>query len=178
MTQVFVQPSYGTPEARRCWSLTLDRPVPFDDAGRRALLDPDDLTRLARAHPGGVARFWGATERHDRRMRTVGTGDVVLLTGRKLVLAVGEVGHAFRDPAFARSLWNPAPGKCLWVNVYSLRSFRPARIPYEAVWALPGFTTGDNFMGLRFLDERRGAAVLDLVEEHPPARTPPPVDRP
>ncbi|MGM1064721.1 hypothetical protein [Saccharothrix sp. Mg75] len=170
MTQVFVQPSYGTPEARRCWALTLDRPVPFGDADGPRPLDPDDLARLAAAHPGGTARFWGATAKHDRRMATVAAGDVVLLTGRKRVLAVGEVGHAFHDPAFARRLWDPPPGKCLWVNVYSLRAYRTTEIPYEAVWALPGFTVGDNFMGLRFLDERRGAAVLGLLAEEPTVR--------
>ncbi|MFD9733331.1 hypothetical protein [Umezawaea sp. NPDC059074] len=50
----------------------------------------------------------------------------MLLTGRKHVLAIGEVGHVFRDPAFARRLWNPDPGKCVWDNVYSLRGYRPS----------------------------------------------------
>ncbi|MEQ0563453.1 hypothetical protein ABJI51_30620 [Amycolatopsis sp. NEAU-NG30] len=156
---LFIQPSYGTPEARRYGRTTLDRAVPFRDD----LLDPDDLARLIALHPDGRARFWGATEKHDKRMATVGTGDVVLLTGGKHVRATAEVGHSFRNPAFARRLWNPDPGKCVWSNVYSLRRYRTLALPYEAIWALPGFTAGDNFMGLRFLDEARSAAVLDLL---------------
>ncbi|MCS7475759.1 hypothetical protein ACFFQW_24850 [Umezawaea endophytica] len=163
MAQVFIQPSYGTPEARGYGRATLDACVPFTDARYAETLSPADLAGLSTAHPSGSARFWGATAKHDRRMDTVTAGDVVLLTGRKHVLAIGEVGHRFRDPAFARLLWNPAPGKCVWGNVYSLRGYWPVRVPYEAVWALPGFTVGDNFMGLRFLDPGRSAAVLALV---------------
>ncbi|WP_089951361.1 hypothetical protein [Lentzea xinjiangensis] len=163
MAQVFIQPSYGTPEARRYGATTLDHAVSFRAAGYAGLLDPADLERLDALHPDGRARFWGATAKHDRRMDTVATGDVVLLTGRKHVLAIGEVGHSFRAPAFARRLWAPEPGKCLWSNVYSLRGYWPARIPYEEIWALPGFTTGDNFMGLRFLDPAKSAAVLALT---------------
>lgn len=171
MAQVFIQPSYGTPEARRYGADTLEKAVVFRAAEYADLLDPADLTRLDALHPSGRARFWGATAKHDRRMDTVATGDVVLLTGRKHVLAIGEVGHGFRAPAFARRLWNPDSGKCLWSNVYSLRAYWPARIPYEAIWALPGFTAGDNFMGLRFLDAGKSAAVLALTaadREAPP----------
>lgn len=148
MAQVFVQPSYGTPEARRYWTTTLAGTVPFGAHD----LDPADLEALTALHPSGRARFWGATAKHDRRMDTVATGDVVLLTG-----------HSFRDPAFARRLWNPDPSKCVWDNVYSLRGYWPVRMPYEEVWALPGFTVGDNFMGLRFLDRDKSAAVLALT---------------
>ncbi|WP_370963374.1 hypothetical protein [Amycolatopsis sp. cg9] len=157
MAQVFIQPSYGTPEARRYGAATLDHPVPFRTA------PPEALARLRALHPDGSARFWGATEKHDKRMATVRTGDVVLLTGGKHVRAVAEVGHSFRDPAFARRLWRPEPGKCVWSNVYSLRHYRPAAVPYEEIWALPGFTVGDNFMGLRFLDPAKSAAVLTLL---------------
>ncbi len=157
VAQVFIQPSYGTPEARRYGAATLDQPVPFTDAS------PGDVERLTALHPDGRARFWGATEKHDKRMATVRTGDVVLLTGGKQVRAVAEVGHSFRDPAFARRLWRPAPGKCVWSNVYSLRRYRVLDVPYEAIWALPGFTPGDNFMGLRFLDPVKSVAVLALL---------------
>jgi hypothetical protein len=167
VVQVFIQPSYGTPEARRYWAATLTSAVPFDGA------PPAELARLIAVHPTGRARFWGATEKHDKRMATVAAGDVVLLTGQKHVLAIGEVGHSFRDPEFARRLWRPDPGKCVWSNVYSLRGYWPARIPYEEVWALPGFTAGDNFMGLRFLDREKSAAVLALTaaDRRNPAHT-------
>ncbi|GGM88732.1 hypothetical protein GCM10011609_26890 [Lentzea pudingi] len=167
MVQVFIQPSYGTPEARRSWTHTLARAVPFRDAG----LGSADSARLDALHLSGRARFWGATAKHDRRMDSVTAGDVVLLTGRKHVLAVGEVGHAFRDPAFARHLWRPDPAKCLWSNVYSLRKYWPVRIPYEEIWALPGFNAGDNFMGLRFLAPEKAAVVLAHIA--PDLRVPP-----
>ncbi|GHH38969.1 hypothetical protein [Lentzea cavernae] len=163
MVQVFIQPSYGTPEARRHWADTLDRTVPFRSARFAEVLDPADLARLTSVHPSGRARFWGATERHDKRMDGLATGDVVLLTGQKHVLAVGEVGHGLRDPDLARRLWNPDPAKCLWSNVYSLRRFWPVRMPYEEIWALPGFNAGDNFMGLRFLAPEKAAVVLERI---------------
>lgn len=97
---------------------------------------------------------------HDRRMAQLSTGDVVLLTGRKRVLAVGEVGVVLHNPAFARALWDPEPGTCVWDNVYSLLNLAHTAIPYETVWALPGFRAGDNFMGLRLLDPAKGASVL------------------
>jgi hypothetical protein len=161
VVQVFVQPSYGTPEARRYGAATLERTVAFGE--HAGLLDPADLARLTALHPDGRARFWGAKDKYDRRMDTVTTGDVVLCTGRKHVQAAAEVGHGFRNPAFARRLWNPDPGKCLWSNVYSLRRYRRIELPYEEIWALPGFTPGDNFMGLRFLDDAKSAAVLTLL---------------
>lgn len=161
MVQVFIQPSYGTADARRYGAESLDKTVDF--RALADLLDPADLARLTALHAGGRARFWGAKDKYDRRMDTVTTGDVVLFTGRKYVQATAEVGHGFRNPAFARRLWNPDPGKCLFSNVYSLRRYRRAGLPYEEIWALPGFTAGDNFMGLRFLDEIKSAAVIGLL---------------
>jgi hypothetical protein len=93
-------------------------------------------------------------------MDGVAAGDVAFLTGRKHVLAIGEVGCSFREPAFARHLWRPDPAKCLWSNVYSFRRYWPVQIPYEEIWALPGFSVGDNFMGLRFLSPEKAAVVL------------------
>ena len=161
MVGVFVQPAYGTADARRYGSESLERTVPFREFAD--LLDPEDLARLDALHPGGRARFWGAKDKYDRRMDTVTTGDVVLFTGSKHVQATAEVGHGFRNPAFARRLWHPDPGKCLFSNVYSLRRYRRVELPYEEIWALPGFNAGDNFMGLRFLDEAKSAAVLGLL---------------
>jgi hypothetical protein len=157
VVQVFVQPAYGTADARRYGSRSLERTVAFGEFAD--LLDPADLARLNVLHPGGRARFWGAKDKYDRRMDTVTTGDVVLFTGRKHVQATAEVGHGFRNPGFARRLWQPDPGKCLFSNVYSLRRYRRVELPYEAIWALPGFTPGDNFMGLRFLDAAWSAGV-------------------
>jgi hypothetical protein len=34
------------------------------------------------------------------------------------------------------------------------------KIPYKEIWKLPGFNQGDNFQGLRFLDEQKGQDIL------------------
>lgn len=158
--RVVIQPSYGTKEARRHWSETLDQPVPFTHPEYAAVLDAAERAALLAEHPDGQARFWGATAQHDRRMDTLTAGDVVLLTGRKHVRAVGTVGCCLRNDELARRLWNPDPARCLWRNVYTFRAYRRVAIPYERVWALPGFTPGDNFMGLRFLNAEKSATVL------------------
>jgi hypothetical protein len=150
--RVIIQPSYGTREARRHWADTLDRPVPFLEHRYAEVLTAEQRAELVAEHPDGTARFWGATPQHDRKMDTLAAGDVVLLTGRKHVRAVGTVGCCLRNDELARRLWDPDPARCLWRNVYSFRVYRPVAIPYERVWALPGFTVGDNFMGLRFLN--------------------------
>jgi hypothetical protein len=167
VVQVLIQPAYGTADARRYGAESLEKTVAY--RAYADLLDPADLARLDALHPGGRARFWGAKDKYDRRMDTVRTGDVVLFTGRKHVQAAAEVGHGFRNPAFARRLWTPDPGKCLFSNVYSLRRYRTVGLPYEALWALPGFTEGDNFMGLRFLDDAKSAAVVGLLKSAAPA---------
>jgi hypothetical protein len=161
MTQVVIQPSYGNRDAWRHWEDTLDRPVNFSDTDRRQLLPAADLARLEALHPSGQARFWGATRVHDDKMVRLQQGDVVLFTGGKLVRGVGEVGHSFRSPEFADQLWSPHAERGSYRNVYSLLSFQPTSIPYQEIWDLPGFTHGDNFMGLRFLNEEKSATVLD-----------------
>ena len=161
---MFIQPSYGSSETRRHWADTLDRPVPFHEQWYAEALTPEQRERLAATHPSGAARFWGATAKHDRRMATLTAGDVVLLTGQKHVRAIGAVGCAFANDEFARRLWRPDPAKCLWRNVYSLRAYRHVMIRYEEVWALPGFTVNDNFMGLRFLNEEKGATILSGLD--------------
>jgi hypothetical protein len=158
--RVIIQPSYGTREARRHWADTLDQPVPFREPRYADALTTAERAALDAEHPDGLARFWGATPQHDRKMDTLTADDVVLLTGQKHVRAVGTVGHVLRNDEFARRLWRPDPARCLWRNVYSFRAYRPTWIPYEEVWALPGFTTGDNFMGLRFLNPEKSATIV------------------
>ncbi|WP_104479083.1 hypothetical protein V5P93_004304 [Actinokineospora auranticolor] len=160
MTKVVIQPSYGKPETRRHWADTLDTPVPFHEPSYWDTLDPGERARLEDLHPAGKAHFWGATDKHDRRMDLLEPRDVVLLTGQRHVRAVGRVGCVLRNPALARALWRPDPRDCLWSNVFSLLEFRRTWIPYEEIWALPGFTTGDNFMGLRLLDATKSTVVL------------------
>lgn len=158
--RVVVQPSYGNREARRHWADTLDREVPFRSRRYAQVLTVAQRTTLDEVHPDGVTRFWGATDKHDRKMDVLGRGDVVLLTGRKLVMAIGEIGCVLRNPELARRLWTPDPRRCLWSNVFSFQAFRVTDIPYERVWALPGFTVGDNFMGLRLLGPEKAETIL------------------
>lgn len=160
MVRVVIQPSFGLPRFRRNWARTLDQPVSFRNRFLAPVLSSSERADLDHFHPDGWSHFWGATAVHDRRMDQVGTGDVVLLTGRKKIMAVGEVGVVLRNPALADALWDTEPGTCRWDNVYSLLHLAHTAIPYEAVWELHGFNPGDNFMGLRLLDETRSTVVL------------------
>ncbi|WP_424186844.1 hypothetical protein ACOBQX_03150 [Actinokineospora sp. G85] len=166
---VLIQPSFGNHHARRHWADTLDQLVDYREPRFAGVLTDDQAAALDAQHPSGRAHFWGATDKHDKRADLLVAGDVVLLTGRKHVLAVGEVGHAFRNPDFARALWRPDPTRCLWSNVYSFRALSRPHIPYERVWALPGFNPGDNFMGLRLLSPEKASTILDLLDEDGPA---------
>jgi hypothetical protein len=161
MPQVVIQPSYGNPDAWRHWEDTLDKPVDFMTPERRPALSAEERSDLERLHPSGLARFWGATGNHDAKMSQLGTGDVILFTGGKLVRAVGEVGYSFRNAIFADTLWKPHQGRGSYRNVYSLLSFQPTEIPYKEIWELPGFNVGDNFMGLRFVDDVKGANLIE-----------------
>jgi hypothetical protein len=161
MTQVVIQPSYGSPASQRRWRDTLGTPVPFGEPGYLRLLTKEQQARLLGMHPVGRAHFWGATSTHDKNMERLVTGAVVLFTGLRHVRAVGEVGYSFRNKPFADRLWAPDPASGGWSNVYSLLSFELVSIPYDEVWRLPGFKQGDNFVGLRFLDEQKGRDVLD-----------------
>lgn len=161
MPQVVIQPSYGNSDARRHWADTLDKEVVFDTEERRVALSSEDRESLMMLHPSGAARFWGATGNHDAKMARLRTGDVILFTGEKQVRAIGEVGYSFRSPRFADTLWAPHRERGSYRNVYSLLSFQLVKIPYEEVWELPGFNRGDNFMGLRFVDDLKGSTLID-----------------
>ncbi|MDA0566467.1 hypothetical protein LG943_19415 [Streptomonospora sp. S1-112] len=160
MLRVVIQPSYGNPAARRHWHDTLDQEVDFKAPHRWELLTSAQRDRLLEAHPGGTARFWGATKVHDKKMEILSSGDVVLFTGQKYVRGVGEMGAIFRNADFADTLWNPDPANGAWRNVYSLASFSPVMIPYEEIWELPGFNHGDNFMGMRVLRGDKAEEIL------------------
>ncbi|MFF7889292.1 hypothetical protein ACH40F_51760 [Streptomyces sp. NPDC020794] len=161
MPLVVIQPSYGNPAARRHWRDTLDNAVDFTHTVRAPLLTPSQREQLQGFHPGGSARFWGATGRQDRKMERLSPGDVVLFTGLNHVRGIGEIGALFRNAAFADSMWGADEDNGSWHNVYSLLSFTPVEIPYTEIWDLPGFNAGDNFMGLRILDPEKAATVLD-----------------
>ncbi|MGW2082143.1 hypothetical protein ACWCOW_35390 [Streptomyces sp. NPDC001939] len=158
---VVIQPSYGNPAARRHWGDTLDAHVDFTTHRRASFLASDQRKQLNEFHPSGAARFWGATSVQDAKMDRLHAGDIVLFTGKNHVRGIGEIGALFRNAQFANSMWTEDPTKGSWHNVYSLLSFAPTAIPYEEIWALPGFNVGDNFMGLRILDPEKATTILD-----------------
>ncbi|WP_405976511.1 hypothetical protein OG496_55095 [Streptomyces sp. NBC_00988] len=158
---VVIQPSYGNPAARRHWRDTLDTVVDFTTHPRASLLTSAERKQLETFHPSGCARFWGATSKQDRKMQRFSPGDIVLFTGQNYVRGIGEIGALFRNAPFADSMWSADADNGSWHNVYSLLSFTPTEIPYQEIWALPGFNTGDNFMGLRILDAEKAATILD-----------------
>jgi hypothetical protein len=160
MPQVVMQPSYGDAAARQHWRDTLDREIEFANPPYWDELSAEQRDALMELHPTGAARFWGATANQDRNMQRLATGDVVFFTGGNIVRAVGEIGVRFRNEEFANLLWSPHEDRGSYLNVYSLRSFQPVVIPYEEIWALPGFNAGDVFMGLRILSDERADIVL------------------
>ncbi|MFL6072258.1 MAG: hypothetical protein ACJ73S_02430 [Mycobacteriales bacterium] len=160
MTKVIIQPARGNPEGRRNWKMTIDQDVYFRAPARISVLTPEQQAGLEALHPEGKARFWGTTSNHERSMSVLGTGDVVLFTGQGRVGGVGEVGYLFRNAAFADTLWEPSPEKGSYENVYSLLTFQPTTIPYREVWDLLGSKEGDNFMGLRLLDDEKSEAII------------------
>ncbi|MFC6881554.1 hypothetical protein [Actinomadura yumaensis] len=159
MTVVVIQPSAGNAASRRRWADTLGQEVQFIGPEREGRLSEEQRQQLLELHPSGRARFWGASSFQNSKMARVHFGDVVLFTGQKKVCGIGEVGVLFDNAAFADTLWTPDKDGS-WNNVYSLLSFQPTEIPYEEIWALPGFNEGDNFMGLRILDDGKTKAVL------------------
>lgn len=160
MTTVVIQPSYGNADARRHWRDTLEQTVDFTTAEAKAALGAADLAALLRLHPDGRAHFWGATSNHGDKFARLHPGDVVLFTGQKLVRGIGEIGVMLKNPAFGDHLWSPHPDRGSYNNVYSLRGFIPAELPYEDIWQIPGFNEGDNFMGLRVLNDEKSANVM------------------
>lgn len=161
MVQVVIQPSFGNADAQRHWADTIAQEVRFNDEDLRATLNPEQVSALQAMHPSGKARFWGAVASHDNRMSSLATGDIVLFTGKKHVRGVGEVGVSFRNARTADVLWTAHADRGSYHNVYSLRAFEPTLIPYEEIWALPGFNSGDNFMGTRFVTDERAGYLLE-----------------
>lgn len=157
MVRVVIQPSYGNPAARRHWADTMDREVDLTTLE----VTPEVRERLDTVHPSGRSAVWGTTASHNSRMDTLHEGDVVLFTGQKKVRAIGEIGVVFRDEAVGNALWDPDGDRGSYVNVYTLRSVQRVDIPYDEIWALPGFNAGDNFMGTRFLDDDKSQTILD-----------------
>lgn len=167
MVQVVIQPSFGNVDAQRHWADTIAQEVSLTDADVRATFSPDQITALESLHPTGRARFWGSVSSHDSRMDALATGDIVLFTGKKHVRGIGEVGVSFRNARTADTLWTPHEDRGSYHNVYSLRSFQETLIPYEEIWALPGFNHGDNFMGTRFVTDERANYLLEGLGIHP-----------
>ncbi|MFF7649851.1 hypothetical protein ACFZCY_08320 [Streptomyces sp. NPDC007983] len=159
--RLLVSPAFGKAESRRHWADTLDHTVPFTEPKYAGSLTDGELSSLSALHPGGRARFWGATASHDRKMADVTTGDVVLFTGQNHVLAVGEVGAIFRNSSFADTMWPPNPGGESWHTVYSLRQFVPTEVPYETLNALLGYKSGFKYPGQMVFSGDKARAGID-----------------
>ncbi|MGC0373520.1 hypothetical protein [Streptomyces sp. SAI-229] len=182
--RVLVCPAYGGKESRRHWHDTLEKEVLFTEETLAGRLEPRQFEQLVRLHPAGAARFWGATAAHDKAMAKVRTGDVALFTGKKKLLAVGEVGAVFANSGFGDALWPPAPGGKSWRTVYSLRDFVPADLPYEVLAELIGYSRTYGFPRQLVLEGGRAQAIVErlgittrtvlerLGVEEPPASDP------
>jgi hypothetical protein len=164
---VAIQPAYGDAPTRRQFAESLDRSIPFSEPLWRSPLAEAELAELCALHPRGRAEFWGGTRAQSAKIRQLGSGDLVLLTGQLRVRGVGEVGAVLDNPDFAAVLWQPHPRRCSFEIVYSLRRFRRVEIPYARLQTALGTSERDHFQALRLIrDRRRGDAVRELVDHH------------
>ena len=93
----------------------------------------------------------------------------MLFTGAMQVRAVGQIGVILRDAAdFGDLLWDPEPKNGSWCNVYSVQGFQKVAIPYQTIWALPGFQAKPVFQGLWPLDSDRSQTILEALHIEPP----------
>lgn len=162
--KVLIQPSYGNPQARENWAATLAQEVSFIDGALRSALTNDQFSALIKLHPTGVARFWATTGNHDTKMDELASGDVVLFTGNKQLMAIGEIGLLFRNAAAGNALWPPHPDNGAYQNVYSVNNFQNTGIPYAELNKLTATAKSkgpDNYMGARIL---RGAAADRVID--------------
>jgi hypothetical protein len=165
-----MQPSFGHGAPQQRWKRTLETEIPFTAHPYVDGLRPGDLDRLLAMHPAGAARFWGATKVQNKNYDTkVSAGDVLLFTGAMQVRAVGQIGVILRNAAdFGDLLWNPEPKNGSWCNVYSVQGFQKVAIPYQTIWALPGFQAKPVFQGLWPLDSDRSQTLLEALHIEPP----------
>ena len=69
------------------WTARSSSPLPPYSAA----LSAAQSAALIGMHPSGQARFFGAARIHDRAIRQLSAGDVILVTEGKRVRAVGEL---------------------------------------------------------------------------------------
>lgn len=159
-----IQPAYGDAWTRCQFHATLDEPVSFTDHPYRDALSPEELSRLAGLHPGGRASCWGGTRSQSTKITQLEQGDLVLLTGRRHVRGVGEVGTVVENPAFASTLWGERRGRCSFEVAYSLTWFRRVEVAYLVLQTALGTSHRDNFQATRLVrDRHRVDAVRGLI---------------
>ncbi|WP_329115741.1 hypothetical protein [Streptomyces sp. NBC_01465] len=159
--RVLISPSYGNAETRRHWADTIAQHVSFTDKRYDEVLSPEQRVQLTELHPEGAARFWGATSSHDKRMRGVSTGDVVLFTGENRVRAVGEVGAIFRNQELADRLWPPSKDGKSWHTVYTLLDLADVAFSYTDLNLAIGYKPAHNFPGQMVLTDEKARSVLE-----------------
>jgi hypothetical protein len=161
---VLIAPSYGNRASQARFADTLAREVPFAEPPVRDRLAAEELRMLLLLHPGGRARFWGATSRYDSGFDQLAAGDVVLFTGQRRIQAVGRIGCKFRNQPLADLLWRPDPERGSWTNVYTVLDFRQQPdLTYTDVQEAAGYSPGDMFYGTRVVSPDRSAAIISRL---------------
>jgi hypothetical protein len=134
---VLVHPTGVSPDnpgATDHWQRTIARAVPFRSGPVVAALQPREAATLARLHPDGTARFWGAHGDHRARLARLSEGDVVVLTAMGRVTGVGRAGLVTTNTALGDVLWpHRIPGKGSFLHLYSLTEFELTDLPLSVL---------------------------------------------
>lgn len=171
MTAVLIHPSgIGRADGARNWRRTMEHPVDFQAGPVAATLSDDERAVLDRLHPDGTAPLWGTHRFHEPRVAQLAPGDIVVLTGKKLVLGFGRVGFLTDNAELGDLLWAPHPGHGSYRFVYSLAPIRFAELPQSEFRARGGFGARDDFRQLRVVTGVRAEDIVaEFAAEIPPA---------
>jgi hypothetical protein len=165
---VLIAPCYGEHGSRARFADTLAREVAFADPPVRDYLTDEELEMLLKLHPGGTARFWGATSRYDSDIDDLAVGDPILFTGDLHVQAIAKVGGKLRNRALADALWPPEPGKDSWSNVYSVLDFRRVSdLLYRDIQLPLGYSPRYMFYRTQVTTSEQAAALISSLNLAP-----------
>jgi hypothetical protein len=158
---VLIAPCYGSPGPRARFAATLAREIAFAEPPVRDYLIAEELEMLLKLHPGGTARFWGATSRYDSDIDDLAVGDPVLFVGDLRVQAIGKVGCKLRHRTLADALWPPEPGEDSWSNVYSVLDFRRVSdLLYRDIQLPLGYSPRYMFYRTQVTTSEQAAALI------------------
>jgi hypothetical protein len=176
---VLIAPCYGNSASRTRFADTLAREVAFAEPPVSDYLTDEEREMLLKLHPGGTARFWGATSRYDSDIDGLAVGDTILFTGDLHVQAIGKVGCKLRNRALADALRPPEPGKDSWSNVYSVLDFRRVSdLLYRDIQLPLGYSPDYMFYRTQVTTSEQAAALIaSLNLDHDEADDPSEEDR-